>query len=92
MPKLVINKCYGGFGISESAQKDLGMKYAHDTIARDGVELIALIEEKGSEYVSGTCALLVIVEFPEPWYEIEEYDGMETVRVFESPIPKSYFF
>lgn len=88
--KIVINRCWGGYSISQNAVKDLGAKHQYSYGCSGGVakdkdrlapELIALIEEKGSEYVSGPCAELKIVEIPDTatdWL-IHEYDGMETV-------------
>lgn len=47
---------------------------------RTDERLIALIEEKGSEWCSGECAALTIVEIPDDVnWEIEEYDGSEWV-------------
>lgn len=78
--KLVINKCFGGFGISDSAAEILGID-EYDFIDRDDENLIALIDEKGSEFVSGSFAKLKIVEIPDAYtdYTIDEYDGMERV-------------
>ena len=78
--KLVLNKCFGGFGISDSAAEILGID-EYDFIDRDDENLIALIDEKGSEFVSGSFAKLKIVEIPDAYtdYTIDEYDGMERV-------------
>ena len=78
--KLVVNKCFGGFGISDSAAEILGID-EYDFIDRDDENLIALINEKGSEFVSGSFAKLKIVEIPDSItdYVIDEYDGMERV-------------
>lgn len=47
---------------------------------RTDEKLIALIEEKGSEWCSGECAELTIVEIPDDVeWEVEEYDGNEWV-------------
>jgi len=104
--EIVINRCYGGFGISTQAVKELrkrGNKEAlkivlkgehydktgevSDTdfnnysIPRDDKDLIKLLKEWGSKKVSGTFAELEIVKIPNgiKW-EIDEYDGMETVE------------
>lgn len=78
--KLVLNKCFGGFGISDSAAEILGIN-EYDFIDRDDENLIALIDEKGSEFISGSFAKLKIVEIPDAYtdYTIDEYDGMERV-------------
>lgn len=82
--KVVINTCFGGFGLSRKAVKDLGCEspYSYeDWDKRTAPELIALIEEKGSEYCSGSYAELKVVEIPDDvdWY-IDNYDGMETIE------------
>lgn len=78
--KIVINKCYGGFSLSEIACKELGLKSGYDEIARDDKLLVALIEKFGSQKVSGRHAKLSIVDIPDgiDWC-IEEYDGKEWV-------------
>lgn len=132
--KLVINKCYGGYGLSIKAVKELLKRkkqkawfYEMDTsspaskriwnrvsektsifircVAKDlgpqatdseinkaphlhyfsfpgraDPDLIAVVEKLGKE-ANGTCADLKIVEIPDGVdYEIEEYDGMESVH------------
>ena len=106
--EIVINRCYGGFGISTEAVKELrkrgnkaalkivlkGERYEggkgdindydgnnYDDIPRDDKDLIKLLKEWGSKKVSGNCAELDIVKIPNgiKW-EIDEYDGMETVE------------
>lgn len=133
--KVVINKCYGGFGLSLKAQKEylklIGKEaffYASDykgtvlthvkmkdlegksmfshtltkdfgdsftnlsnedyneygfsdyEIKRDDPNLIKVVEKLGDE-ASGDCGSLKIVEIPDgiSW-EIDEYDGMESVE------------
>lgn len=78
--KCVINDCYGGFGISKKAKKILGIEWDND-IKRTDEKLIALIEERGSEFVSVFCANLKIVEIPEEAtdWEINEYNGSESI-------------
>lgn len=81
--KIVINVCYGGFGLSERAieqLKKLGVErdYYRD-IERNNPLLIQTVEHLGKE-ANGVCAELKIIEIPDgvEWY-IEEYDGMEWV-------------
>lgn len=74
--KLVINKCYGGFSISKEAKELLG----GSDISRDDERLIKLIEERGTEFVSGKHANLKIVEIPDDvQWEIQDYDGIEWI-------------
>lgn len=86
--KVVINRQYGGFGLSEVALK-LYAEYKNITnpewipsyeFARDDATLISVIEKIGTEAASGRYATLKIVEIPDDvnWY-IEEHDGMEWV-------------
>lgn len=83
--KIVINKCFGGFGLSEKAYEFLGLKwdgygYAYiDKDKRTDPKLIECIEKLGAE-ANGFCAKLGIVEIPDKVdWEIEEYDGNEWV-------------
>jgi len=86
--KIVINNCYGGFGLSELAivrLKELG--YPTDIIgniddyeiSRDNSLLIKVVEELGVN-ANGRFSKLKVVEIPDnvEW-EIEEYDGLEWV-------------
>lgn len=116
MAKIILNKCYGGYGWSEEATFEyldrLGKDYkcfdyddneltkeeylAHggwgyikvdgkwfDGIGREDPIAIALLEEKGSEYCSGSAAELVIKEYDkEDWIaKIDEYDGCESLEL-----------
>ena len=75
--KIVINGCYGGFGLSKEAVAELG----RSNCGRQDVKLIELIETKGSEYCSGSFAALEVVSIPDEStdWEIIEYDGAEYV-------------
>ena len=87
MKKIVINKCFGGFGLSEKAKKKLiklGVidnkdNYANYIVDRSNPLLVKVVEEMG-EKANGRYAKLKIVEIPDDveWI-IDEYDGMETV-------------
>lgn len=52
----------------------------HDGYSRDDEDLIAAVEELG-EKANGECAELEVVEIPDgiEW-EIDEYDGLETIH------------
>lgn len=79
--KVVINRCYGGFSLSEKACEYLGIpgdgyEYAED---RANPKLIECIEKLGED-ANGTFAELKIVDIPDDVeWTIEEYDGMEWV-------------
>jgi len=83
MTEVVINTCYGGFGLSEKAYEMLGdewdsygYKYNND---RTNPELIKVIKKLGKK-ANGTCADLKIVKIPNDIeWSIEEYDGIEWV-------------
>lgn len=87
MRKVVINTCYGGFSLSDSARnlyyQKLGRtvhEWLDHLIPRDDPMLIETVEELGVEKASGIHARLKIVEIPEDveWH-IYEYDGNECV-------------
>ena len=83
--KVVINRCYGGFSLSNEALKlyeDLsGKKDVYDKkIERNDPILIDIIETLGIEKSNGGFAELKIVDIPDSVeYTICEYDGMEWV-------------
>jgi len=57
-----------------------GVNIPFDEIPRDDTLLIQLVEEMG-EKADGDFADLVVVQVPDDVkWEIEDYDGMETVR------------
>ena len=89
MRKIVINKCYGGFGLSDEAEKLLFNKarnpYGKEFFSiqrhvnRSDPLLVELVEELGSK-CWGDFAQLKIVEIPEDVeWEIIEYDGIEYI-------------
>jgi hypothetical protein len=83
MIKIVINRCYGGFGLSAGAlaihASRTGKELYDWEIPRDDPILVEIVEELG-ERANGPHSILKIVEVPEDvnWY-IEEYDGLEWV-------------
>lgn len=84
MREIVINQCYGGFGLSIKAyelwlsKKEMSSQYDGD-IPRDDKALVAVIRELGDS-ANGRFAELKIIEIPDDvkWH-IEEYDGKEWV-------------
>jgi hypothetical protein len=82
--KIVINNCYGGFGLSEEAlnkyEELTGKTKVYDfNIDRSDKVLLKVVEELG-ENANGYCAELKIVDIPEGTdWTIEEYDGNEWV-------------
>lgn len=92
MQKIVINKCHGGFGLSDAAMRRYAeIKNIEDVntihisrlapydIRRDDPALVQVVEELG-EKSSDRHASLRVIEIPEgvSWL-IEEYDGLEHV-------------
>lgn len=90
--KIVINICFGGFGLSDSAiamyrerkgiTADERATYV-DEIDRDDVDLIAVVEALGDKAGDDRYAQLKVVEVPmwlkEKGWSIEEYDGSEHI-------------
>ena len=82
--KVVINTCYGGFGLSEESLKEYKLRaritgdISYWNIPRDNEHLVAMVEEGVN--LDGQFSELKIVEVPDDvnWY-IHEYDGMEHV-------------
>jgi hypothetical protein len=86
--RIVINRCYGGFGLSNLAAKryrelawipEEELFWTYD-IPRDSKILLQVIDELGAQESSGPHAELKVVEVPEgvKWH-IGEYDGMEWI-------------
>ena len=80
MRKIVINKCYGGFGLSDFALNLLGLSCNdYPVINRDDARLVEIVEKWG-ELCNDKYAKLKVVSIPDDvqWH-IEDYDGMEKV-------------
>lgn len=90
--KIVINKCYGAFGLSDEAYSflnDLYKKHPDTYFAniqndfeydRANPDLVKCVETLG-ERASAKWSSLKVVEVPdniEDWY-IDNYDGIETI-------------
>jgi hypothetical protein len=81
--KVVINSCFGGFGLSKEAVQVLVSRGGIEPGSCDGSRsdplLVQVIEEMGKA-ANGPHAKLRIVEVPDHvQWEIEEYDGFEHV-------------
>ena len=80
--KIVINKCFGGFGLSEKAKEILGIDNFFDEyqIDRNDPKLIEVVETLGDE-ANGRYARLRVVNIPDDAtdWELDEYDGAEKV-------------
>ncbi len=84
--KVVINDCFGGFGLSKEAYEYLGLEWdgfgflsGYD-IERNDPKLVECVETLG-EKANGTFSKLKVVEIPDDVdWEINYYDGLETVE------------
>ena len=81
--KVVINKCFGGFGLSEEAYKFLNIPwdgYGCELMEdRSNPALVKCVEALGKD-ASGELSSLKVVEIPDDVeWEIDEYDGLEFV-------------
>jgi hypothetical protein len=82
--KIVLNKCFGGFGLSEEAYKELGIPwdgYGYEfDYDRSNPKLVEVIEKLGDR-ANGGFAELEVVEIPDDvLWEISNYDGIETIH------------
>ena len=87
MYKVVVNRCYGGFGLSEEAQKQLdtrkGKHIGEYDIPRHDKDLVEIVERLGKE-ASSNYADLEIAQIKSNKYNIRDYDGMEYVETPDS--------
>lgn len=84
--KVVINRCFGGFGLSDeamqlyAAKKGIKLEGFYDwEIPRDDPVLVEVVEHLG-EAANDWATDLKVVEIPEgvDWY-VEDYDGVEHI-------------
>ena len=83
---IVINTCYGGFGLSDRATREYKSmagitdeKWYDREIPRDDPYLIKIVRDLGMG-ANGAHASLKIIELPpDVEWEVEEYDGNEWV-------------
>ena len=94
--KVVLNKCFGGFSVTEAVYGELGIEWDNYGFLRNddfNIEsdnyaeyrthppLIEAIEKIGVEKASGAHAKLAIVDIPDDIkWELDEYDGIETIH------------
>ncbi len=94
--KVAINKCFGGFGVSQEVYKELGIKrndygyICNDDLGikkddhnayRSDPKFIAVLEKVGKDRCSGNFAKVVIIEIPDGIeFEIDNYDGQESIH------------
>lgn len=83
MTKVVINRCYGSFKLSDKAinryAEVAGVEVVPRVFDRADPFLVQVVEELGEESW-GDYAKLGIVEIPDDVkWEVEEYDGKEWV-------------
>lgn len=94
MSKIVINVCFGGFGLSEKAfnwlrahgitDEETLTDWRFGDIPRHNPLLVELVETLGEE-VNGRCADLRVVDIsPSTRYRVYEYDGAESVETPET--------
>lgn len=85
--KVVINRCFGSFSLSNEACEMLNCdKYdyfydVNDDYIRANANLISVVESLGCEKASGYMSKLQIVEIPDETtdFMISDYDGVETL-------------
>jgi|13_taG_2_1085334.scaffolds.fasta_scaffold125854_2 hypothetical protein len=87
MPQVVINQCYGGFGLSPAAEAAWESRTDREfdswNVPRHDPDLIAVVKLFGKE-ANGDCAELNVVTITGNQYLITEYDGSEGIRTPEN--------
>ena len=83
--KIVVNRCYGGFGLSEAAIRLLDERLPNHksqwSIERTDPVLVQIVEELGSKAAGGRFSELEVVEIPDGvQWEMDDYDGIETIH------------
>lgn len=77
--KIVLNKCFGGYSVSQACADALGESSRY-MVDREDPRLIEMVE-RDSKWASGTSAKLAVVELPDNTtdWEMDEYDGIESI-------------
>ena len=94
--KIAVNKCFGGFSLSQDVYEELGIEWDgygylnNDDLGIDSdnylefrkhPKLIDAIEKIGEDKASGSLSKVRIIHIPDDVeWEIDEYDGVETVH------------
>lgn len=86
--EVLFNACHGGFSLSKEAVDELNHTYGwninqytfKDNGNRHEFRLIKLFKEKGSQWFSGDCANIELLECEADGYKITDFDGLETVH------------
>jgi hypothetical protein len=86
--KIVVNCCYGGFGLSDKAQALLNASDEYGPldlydIPRHHPKLVSIVESLGDD-ASGDFSSLQVHEIPGTLYHIREFDGYELIETPES--------
>tara|TARA_R110002110_G_scaffold162785_8_gene362288 strand:- start:2352 stop:2651 length:300 start_codon:yes stop_codon:yes gene_type:complete len=88
MNSVVINTCYGGFGLSEIArdryEELTGKEWETWLACRHEPALVQVVRELGEEAASGEYSDLDIREITGTQYWIEEHDGHEILHTPEN--------
>jgi hypothetical protein len=83
--EVLLNDCYGGWQISNKANKLYELRRTKDSIRkRSDPILVQIYKELGDEFDGGKHSKTGIEKIPkkyEKYYIINEYDGLETVEI-----------
>ena len=88
MAKIVYNRCYGGFGMSQKAidrywelkGRPEPKDWWPDEVDRTDPILVQVVEELGEEAGSSVAELCIRELEPGTKWRLQEYDGMEWVE------------
>ena len=87
---VLYNDCYGGFNVSEKAFEMYNEKTkksklnSMNFVCRHNPLLIEILNEIGEKEFSGDCSKIKVNYIDEKYknfYKIEEYDGLENVKI-----------
>lgn len=83
MKKIVLNYCFGGFGLSKEAYEFMGLEwdgFGFFEGSREDENLVRCVEELGSK-ANSWGSNLVVEEYDDEYSEAEitEYDGYESL-------------